>query len=762
MEEGATKNAQFEFRIGDWKVVARENLLKGAQGNRVLEPKVMDLLVFLASRPGEVVSRQELLERVWADVVVGDEALSRAISVLRAQLGDDPKDPRYLRTVAKRGYQLVADVDPPPRAGGPVAECAPDPTKTAGAGDRFGLSSPYGRRLVIGTAIVGVASAILLSILARPLDTNPPQRKMIVVLPFENLGSPEDEYFAEGMTDEITSRLSKVRGLGVISRNSALQYGGNQETAKIGEELGVGYLLGGTVRWAQRADGGSRLRVTPRLVRVADDTVMWSEVYDRVLDDIFAIQSGIAVSVVRQLGLRMEGLDSSTIENQPTANLEAYRSYLRVRSELVEDCARLRNAYLDRAVNLDPSFLLAWTKMASWHSNMIRACPGRAEHHETEARKALDRALQLDPTATETIAEAARLAMKTGDYEGALTWIETARDHLESNSWLLERKAAILRRQGRWQEAIEHYEKAIVLDPRSGWLAHTVALSHTWVRDFPAALAQFDRAIALGSLVDNYQLKAELFWLWNGDTASARKVLESAPEELRDAAQIRWAWYWQEIYEGNFDAALEALAVLPSDALRTPLHAWPKALHEAVALDLLNQPARARESYEAARRILETRVEAAPGDGRAHRALAIALASLGHRDAALAQNRLAQEIYPLAAHPFFGTINLHNLALVFTLTGDYGSAFEQLELLLARPAMLTIPLLQLDPRWAPLRDDPRFETLERQGTGISAATGPSSSTRFSAQRSEGALDPLQLALVRLRAGGFSEHSRARL
>ena len=155
-------------------------------------------------------------------------------------------------------------------------------------------------------------------------------RKMLVVLPFENLGSPDDEYFAAGMTEEITSRLAAVSGLGVISRTSAVQYGREGKTLRqIGNDLGVGYVLEGTVRWNKGAAGGSRVRVTPQLIQVSDDTHLWAETYDRVIEDIFAVQSEIAEKIIGQLGVTMLDRERDIVEARPTENLLAYETYLR-------------------------------------------------------------------------------------------------------------------------------------------------------------------------------------------------------------------------------------------------------------------------------------------------------------------------------------------------------------------------------------------------------------------------------------------------
>jgi TolB-like protein len=201
------------------------------------------------------------------------------------------------------------------------------------------------------------------------------ERKRIVVLPFENLGPPEDEYFAAGMTEEITSRLAVVSGLGVISRTSAFQYDRTGKNIKqVGEDLGVDYVLEGTVRWARQADA-SRVRITPQLIRVADDTHLWAEAYERVIEDIFQVQSEIAGEVIEQLGVALLEPERRAIESKPTDNPEAYNAYLRglhLMSQLDNPDRNLRLGIemFRRAVELDPNFTLAYAELSEAHSVM--------------------------------------------------------------------------------------------------------------------------------------------------------------------------------------------------------------------------------------------------------------------------------------------------------------------------------------------------------------------------------------------------------
>ncbi len=212
------------------------------------------------------------------------------------------------------------------------------------------------------TPASAVAPAESTAVAAAPTATE--DRIMAVVLPFENLGATEDAYFAAGITDEITNRLSAVGSLGVISRQSAKSYAGTTKSSQeIGNELGVDYILGGTVRWAGSADGEGRIRISPQLVRVEDDTQIWSETYDRVIDDIFTVQSEIAESVVAELGVNLLDTERQTLNAAPTDNTEAYQAYLKAIELWGTPVSAMRDS-------------LRWWRCWSRRSSSTRSSPG--------------------------------------------------------------------------------------------------------------------------------------------------------------------------------------------------------------------------------------------------------------------------------------------------------------------------------------------------------------------------------------------------
>jgi len=239
----------------------------------------------------------------------------------------------------------------------------------------------------------------------QPDDPVPPR---ILVLPFQNLGPPDDEFFADGITEEITARVASIDGLQVISRTSAIQYGGSDKTIKeMGEELGVGFVLEGSVRWA-RGDGTSRIRITPQLIRVEDDTNLWTETYDRILDDVFEVQSEIAKNVTDHLGIAVSGGAKAETDLRPTDDLDAYQAYLRGRFYATlphftyENWDRAMAAY-QRAVDLDPDFALAHAHLARGHAlvHYFRhdLTPERVQAADEAAARAVEPAPELPENA---------------------------------------------------------------------------------------------------------------------------------------------------------------------------------------------------------------------------------------------------------------------------------------------------------------------------------------------------------------------------
>jgi len=547
----------------------------------------------------------------------------------------------------------------------------------------------------------------------QPGDPVPPR---IVILPFENLGSPDDEFFADGITEEITARMASVKGLQVISRTSAVQYAGSDKTIKeMGKELGVGYVLEGSVRWA-RGEGASRIRITPQLIRVEDDTHLWAETYDRVIDDVFDVQSEIAKNVTDHLGVVLAEHERELVESQPTDNLEAYQAYLRgrylaTRPHFTYENWERRMQAFQRAVELDPDFALAHAELARGHA-LVRyyrhdLTPERLEAADTAARTALE----LAPGNPHVHLDLGYYRLwGHRDIDGALAEFEVAGGDLAGNTDVLTAMGNVFIVQGRWEEALHAFRRAFDLSPRDADTIVHVAWALETLRRYPEALAASDEAINLAP--DEfwpYFYKALTLWGWHGDAAETRSVMEALPNTT--GGWERWSWYWQEMYEGRYTEALGRIESTTEGWIRIKMFARPNALLAAYAHEKLGDVGSAAAAYEIARELLELEVAASPEDPRLHSSLGIVFAVLGRHEDAIREGKLACDLLPRSKDGFYYLPYVVDLAHIYTILGDSKAALERLEHLLSNPSYLSSPFLRMDPRWDSLRDNPRFQAL---------------------------------------------------
>jgi len=543
------------------------------------------------------------------------------------------------------------------------------------------------------------------------------QRKMIVVLPFESIGASQDDYFAEGMAEEITSRLSKVSGLGVISRSSAFQYDRTGKTVQeIGADLGVDYVLEGTVRWAQDGSGQPRVRITPQIIQVSDDTQIWAEAYERVMDDVFRLQSEIAGKVIEELGVELLEPERRAVGSETTANMEAYNAYLRGLNVIMtggfeEEPSRLAVRMLERAVKLDPSFVTAHAYLSIAHSRLVHFGFERTDDRRAQARRSAEQALELAPDSPE-----AHMALgfyhywSRKDYEPAIDEFAIAEAGMPSNDFAMAARGFVQRRQGRWEECLDNLRRASQLNPQNARLLLEIGETLIPLRRYSDAVRYFDRSIALApDRTSAYQDIALVQWLWTGMTEESRAILESMPEVGDPFSD--WIWYLQEIFEERHQDALDRMADETVQVSQQQYYLHPKELLSGFAHQLLDQPEPARRAFASAREILEREVEERPDDARAHGGLGLALAGLGLREGAIREGERAIELYPVSKDAVVGPWRLIDLALILTMVGEHDAALDRIEQLLSIPSDLSVPMLRLDPRWRPLDDHPRFRKL---------------------------------------------------
>jgi TolB-like protein/Flp pilus assembly protein TadD len=533
---------------------------------------------------------------------------------------------------------------------------------------------------------------------------------MIVVLPFENLGSPEDDYFAAGMTEEITSRLAVVSGMGVISRKSAVRYANTDKTMQeIGAELGVDYVLEGTVRWAKDGDS-SRVRITPQLIQVSDDTHLWADTYDRVIEDVFALQSEIAESVITELGVNLLDAERRSLAVKPTDNPAAYQAYLQGLEILNHQstgfplvAVQRASKMFETAVELDPTFARAWAWL-TWMKAFLHF-GGMADEADLAlgAKSALDRATDLAPEdSVVRLASGFYQYYVVRDYDRALQEFEAIAQELPNEVEVIDAIGWILRRLGRFEEAIAVQERALVLDPRNSRRFSDIATTYRAQRRFGEAFSSLDRAIELAP--DSAALYARKAWylIDSGRLDAARRVLGQAPV----IDPMHEDWFWVEFFDRNFEAALEHAQLMSRE------EPWERMIADGVRSEALFQLDRGEESREVqqeAARAAETFVDS--GSNFAGNFLGMYYARLGRKEAAI--HAVEQSIELHASDSLEGPRAEEFLAYIHAIVGDSEAAIESFDRLLATSYSdaITVEMLRLDPRLDPIRDDPAFQAM---------------------------------------------------
>ena len=582
------------------------------------------------------------------------------------------------------------------------------------------------RRRFVELALAGVAVLAVAGVLVLKLKPEGPGARAtrllkIVVLPFENLGAPEDAYFAAGMTEEITSRLANVQGLGVISRTSAVQYDRRGKTVKqIGSDLGVDFVLEGSVRWERSPGHESRVRITPQLIRVADDTHVWADRYERVIADVFAMQSEVAENAVKAMGVTLLPREQSALQRVSTNDLEAYELYLRGREfdgrglarRDIEGAVKMYQAAVER----DPRFAQALAGLASANLMMYWEYYDRSQERLVKAKEAAERAVELRPDLADShTALGYYFYWGLLDYPRALSEFSAALKIQPNNGDALSGTGAVLRRQGRWEEAAEKYSKVTELDPKNANSFENFAYSCVLAGRYGDADLAFIRSLTLNPRwAEVYALRAWLQLLWHGDVEKAHAVLDEARRVVGLADDAGWLAFFGlkvALARRDYEGALRQLQAETRTAIDNQEGYSPIPLLRGQVHRLAGQHDLARRSFEAARLDLEQRVGQDPDDARFHASLGIAYAGLGRRQDAVREAKLACNLMPASRDSLRAIGPVWNLAVVYTMVVQPDEAITALDDLLARSGWFTVHVLRLDPTWDPLRSDPRFQAL---------------------------------------------------
>jgi TolB-like protein/Tfp pilus assembly protein PilF/class 3 adenylate cyclase len=548
--------------------------------------------------------------------------------------------------------------------------------------------------------------------------------KSIAVLPFENLSSDkENAYFADGIQDEILTRVSKIADLKVISRTSTQHYKSAPDNLpEIARQLGVAHILEGSVQ-----KSGDAVRVNVQLIKAANDSHLWADTFDRKLTDIFSVESEVAKAIADQLRAHLTGQEEQVITSKPTDNPEAYDAYLRGLAYTLKTAGTPGNVlgaqkYLREAVRLDPKFALSWALLSYVEARGYRTLalqPTVALREE--ARQAAETALTLQPNLGEALhAKGYYHYACLKDYDTAVRYFEQARQLMPNSSRIPESLAYVERRRGQWDRSEAYFNEAERLDPRNVSLLTQHALLYTDTRRFPEALRKFDQVLNITpDDLDTLAFKAAIAQA-EGDLPRASTLLAPLHPSADDSAAVEMQVY-QAILERRpapVIPRLKEILAKPDPALgyfNGELRFWL-----GWAQEVPGDHAAAHESWRQARSELEPFLKEQPENYSLIGDLALTNMGLGDKAAAFALAEQNMAINPIDKDALDGPQSIEILARVAAQMGEPDRAIAALQKLLSIPyesalaggsVPLTPALLRLDPMFDPLRNDPRFQKL---------------------------------------------------
>jgi TolB-like protein/Tfp pilus assembly protein PilF len=539
----------------------------------------------------------------------------------------------------------------------------------------------------------------------------------IAVLPFENLSEQkENPAFADGIQDDILTKLAKIADLKVISRTSVMDYRGKRNLRQIGNELRVSHVLEGSVRRT-----GTHLHLNAQLIDTRTDTHVWVEQYDRDLNDLFTIQSEVAQKVAGQLHAKITPAEKLAIESKPTGDLVAFDLYSRANDILLEktfepDYGQAIDL-LNRAVARDPSFLDAYCQLAFAHDQLYFEGIDRTPARLAMAKDAIDSAFRLKPDSGEAhFAQAVHLYRGYGDYDGALAELEVARQTLPNNARIFQMMGFIQRRQGHWEDSRRNLERAAELDPRDLETLGDLSSDYARFRRYAEAKEWLTRALAVAE-PDDIGMKlapseGELFG--NANTRPLHEAIDSlrATNPAAGTSVIAHDWLFCALAERDATAAKEALSALRNDEI------WlvdqvqvNRPFVEGLIARMTNDEHNAQLAFAAARAEQEKIVKEQPDFGPAWCVLGMIDAGLGRKEEALREGRRALELLPLEKDALIGQYLARYFAVIAAWVGEKDLACEQLAIAVRLPSNVSYGELKLMPWWDPLRGDPRFEKI---------------------------------------------------
>ena len=586
-------------------------------------------------------------------------------------------------------------------------------------------SRKWVRRNPVLAAVTPLVAALLaiVAFLFWKNATGQPPTTGVAVLPFENLSEDKNNAFlADGMQDDILTKLAKVADLKVISRTSVMEYRGARNIRQIGDALRVSHVLEGSVR-----RNASRIHFNAQLIDTRTDAHVWAEEYDRDVSDVFSIQNEIAKAVADQLQAKLSPAEKNAIEQRLTSDLTAFDQYSRAKTLiLVSSTGSSAPRNLNQAIELlnsavarDPSFHHAFCELVNVHDVLYSLYGDHTPARLAAAEAALQRAAELRPHAPETrLVRGSHLYSAYRDYNRALSELQAARAGLPNDPRILEVTGYILRRQGKAQEGLRSLEQAVALDPRNPDMLGQLAVSYLHLRRYRDQKAVLERVLEITP--DDVGVAGNLVFIdlsWRGDTAPLHKWIDrlraERPAVVADATDL---WFLCALAERDWPVAAQALTASGNDGWFWANNGviLSRQFGQGLLARAMHDESRARNAFATARLQQEQIVQKQQDYGPPLCVLGLIDAALGNKEAALREGRRAMELMPVEKD----SINAQTLMAYFTViaawAGEKDLALQQLADAVAKPGATLITsygVLKLLPFWDPLRGDPRSEKI---------------------------------------------------
>lgn len=540
----------------------------------------------------------------------------------------------------------------------------------------------------------------------------------LAVLAFSNLGKAEDVFFADGITAELGSRLSGLSGLALLSPSSAKAYKGSGQTPRqFGQSLGADYVLSGTVQWSRSGPGDASIRVIPEVIRVADDTQVWSSHFDQPFEDALTIQEDIAVRVVEELRVTMSESERVAVSSGLTSNPLAYEVYLKGIHALpgghgAESDFRKARRLFEQAVALDPGFTEAWAALSDADKGLYWFGYDTTPSRLAMARASIERAMELEPDSHAARFQLADFFYRQRNYDEALVEFSSLFKERPNDAAVMQYMGYLWRRQGLFEQGIDALERASRLDPLNSYLLLETAWTHTHVGNIERAREMIEQSRVADPNEDwVYLIGVMVCWSAGGPDAlpCARGYLEQFPRPR--SVYPAWFWMLQLLMEGNPQQALELMKNYPEPVLLMQARYLPIEQVRGELLLALGRADEARPLLERAVDLLLARRAETPDDFRVPSALAQVYAALGMKEEALASAAEAIDAIPLSKDALVGTDILFAAAEAYATAGEDELALDTMAKLHAVPAIYRNTWWTENPAFAELADHPRFQSL---------------------------------------------------